>query len=123
MLNDAYMPAGRGSVSGAITIKHFTPDDLDAYSHFAEVALTAEKDRLLLSTTAAVQYVRIETGFMNTDGTTFTPNHTVFAASDLTSENAIVLETDLANSNQTLRLSYQSNGQTVYTYITEDTVA
>ena len=123
IIHDAYMPVERDSVSGVITAKRYADADEDNYTSFAEVILASNADRFVLSTSTAVQCIRIESGLLSSDGAAFTPNHTVYAASDLTSAYAIVLEADLSNTNQTLRLSYLSNGQPVYTYITEDTVA
>jgi len=123
VIDDAYMPAERDSISGIITARPYSDADEEIYTNFAEVLLATDADRLVLSTTTAVQCIRIETGNLSSDGTTFTPIHTVFAASELTSSFAIVLETDLSDTNQVLRLSYLSQGKTVYSYITEDTVS
>lgn len=117
ILEDSYFPAEKESATGTIFAKHFADTDLDDYSQFAEVVLEEAGNKILLYTDTSVYDVRIETGFLSSDGTTFTQEHTVFAAYALSSGNAIMVDADLTGKQPILRLSYSTNGSTQYRYI------
>jgi len=121
ILNDAYMPAERDTVDGTASIKRFDQSNADV-GELAELTLNESSDRILITADSEIQKVRIEIGTLSSDGNTFYKMHTVFAASSITKDSGVVLEVDLSTYANDIRISYLSGTETVYTYISEETV-
>ena len=117
ILNDAYFPAERETAAGSVDVEIFDENDLEKFTQFAEIVLAEGSDKILLHTDKSVYDIRIETGSWSSDGSTFTPEHTVFAAYSLTPGDAIMVESQFKDTLPTLRLCYTTNGKTVWCYI------
>ena len=120
ILNDAYFPAERQSASGTVNSEIFDENDLDKYKQFAEVILDENSEKYLLYTEGAVYDIRLEVGSWSADGSSFTPEHTVFAAYALTPGDGIMIQSQSSGKLPALRLTYSTDGKTVYRYIAED---
>lgn len=118
IMNDTYFPAERETAFGSVQAEVFDEATLDRFTQFAEVVLEEGSDKILLYTDKSVYDVRVETGTWSSDGSTFTPDHTVLAAYSLTPGDAIMIDSPLNNTLPTLRLSYNTNGETVRFYVT-----
>jgi hypothetical protein len=122
ILNDAYMPAERDIVDGSVIMKKFEQSDMSTIVELAELKLNNSDERILLKTNSEIQQVRIEIGTLSSDGKTFYKMHTVFAASSITKDSGIVLEVDLTTYNNDIRISYLSGTETVYDYISTESI-
>ena len=118
ILNDAYFPAEKDTASGTIFAQMFLDAEIDSFSQFSEIVIDSNGDKVLLYTNQYVQNVRIESGSWSSDGSTFIPEHTVFAALSLTPGDAVMVESQLKTNAPSLRLSYQTGGKTMFFFIT-----
>lgn len=120
IIDDAFFPAERDTAAGAVAAQLFTQAELESYSRFSEVVLDAEGDQVLLHADKPVHNIRIETGSWSSTGAFYTPQHTVFAASSLSSGDAIMVQALLSETTPALRLSYDTAEETVSVYIAKD---
>ena len=118
ILDGAFFPSERELATASIFTQAFDAAVLDRYSQFTEVTLKPGGIKSLLYTEGLVYDVRIEAGTWDADKSVFSPQHTVFAAYTLTPGDAILLEAEQDDTDSTLRLSYTTQGQTVYQYLT-----
>lgn len=116
ILKDAFFPSERDIAAGEVSVSLFKTADLEIYSRFSEVVLTPDSDKLLLHTDETVRNLVIETGTWSSSGSFFTAQHSVFAASSLSSGDAVMIETKLSHT-PTLRLQYDTDDQHVSMYI------
>ena len=121
ILQDAYFPAEQDVTSGTMNATVFSSADHNKFTKFAELILEENGDNVLLHSNAGVQNVRIETGEWSASGAYYTAQHTIFASSSLTSTDAILIEAALESALPRLRVSYQTNGETVSYYIAKGT--
>lgn len=117
VIDDAFFPAERDTAAGTVEVQLFTQADLESYSRFSEVVLDAEGDKILLHADKPVHNIRIETGSWSSTGAFYTPQHTVFAASGLSTGDAIMVQALLSESTPALRLSYDTSEETVQVFI------
>lgn len=117
VIKDAFFPAEQDTATGTVIAQQFTQADLESYSRFSEVVLDAEGDQILLHADKPVHNIRIETGTWSSSGAFYTPQHTVFSASGLSSGDAIMVQALLSESAPALRLSYDTADETVYVFI------
>ena len=118
ILHDAYFPLEIECGSSKLIVTPFDQMDLDRFTQFSEVVLDTSDNKILLYTESTVSNVQIEAGSWNADGTVFTPEQTVFAAYSLTPGDATMVESAITNTLPSLRLSYDTAGGTVKSYIT-----
>lgn len=120
ILQEDFFPADLPeNPSGTVYAELAQDIDLDYFTQFGEAILNDEGERVVLYSDKLVTNVTIETGTWSADGITYTPTATVFYATSLSYQDAIMLETDFYGSMPTLRLSYASNGQTHRFFITQ----
>lgn len=112
ILRDEFFPAERGNSGGSITQIPFQQAQLDQFQQFTEVILDREADAYLLYTDGQLFDVTLETGTYFEKYDSFTPLTTVFACEALSMNDAIMVQTD-----EVLRLTYQSGGTTVSTIL------
>lgn len=118
ILKEDYFPADYSSLSGSITAAPFQSVEQGQFSQFAELILSTEAEPLLLSTEGTVSNIRIELGSLTTDSG-FTAEATVFAAESLSAEEAIMLQADLSETAPALRLTYNSENETIRVFISD----
>lgn len=121
ILKDAYFPAEQDAATGTLSAISFAEADQSKFSKYAELILDDSGDNVLLYTNSAVQNVRIDIGEWSASGAYYTAQHTIFAASTLTSSDAILIEATLTPSLPVLRISYQTSAETVSYFITKGT--
>lgn len=117
ILDDAYFPAEKETSAGTLFGQLFTDEAASQYTQFAEVVLNPNGDTILLYTDHYVQNVRIVSGSWSADGSTFTPENTVFVAEGLTKDDAVMLQATLEPAAPTLQVSYTTGDQAVTAYI------
>ncbi len=120
ILDNAYFPAEREQAEGTVEISMFNENALAQYSQFAEVVLKEGSDKILLHSDMGVYDLRIESGSWSSDGSTFTPEYTIFACYALTQADAIMVDAPLTKTLPSLRVSYTTDGQTVSYFIVGD---
>ena len=118
VLEDAYFPAETESATGDLKIIAFNEDSISNFTQISEIILQNGGEKAFVYTKEMVSNVRIETGSWNASGTIFTPEHTVFAASALTPGDAVMIEGILPQSLPSLRLQYETNNETVSSFVT-----
>ena len=119
IMDDSRYPAEQDICSGNIIGIAFEEADLSKFSQFTELTLDANTQKILLYTNGSVRNIRLESGHWNADGSVYTPEFTLLALATLTPGDAIMLETEFADTLPTLRLSYQSNDELITTYISD----
>ena len=117
ILNDAWFPQERITPNGTLEILPFTQEDTEGFEQFAELYLSKDGGKYLLHATNLVYDVVIESGFWNTDGTTFTPEQTVFQADSLVASDAVMIQTDIPDAMPNLRITYTDATGTVTVYL------
>lgn len=120
ILKEDFFPADLPeNPSGTVTAELAQDVDLDYFTQFGEAILNDGGERVVLYSDKLVTNVTIETGTWSANGITYTPTATVFYATSLSYQDAIMLETEFAGSMPALRLSYASNGETHRFFITQ----
>lgn len=122
IIDDAYFPTEKVSVTGNIFLKSFDKVSQDTFSQFAEVILDEDGSKFLLYTDSSVYDICIEAGYWSQDDEIFTPEYTVFSAYGLSSDSAILVQSDVSDIHPTLRLSYLTGESIVYQYIQGDSL-
>lgn len=118
LCEDAYFPGETEPAYGKLEATVFTDDNAAKYSQIGEVILTEDGEKFLLHTELSVQNITIELGHWSADGTSFAPQHTVFAALALTPGDAVMVQCDLSQSLPPLRITYRSNDKIFQEYVT-----
>lgn len=119
LLKDEYYPTEEVQAFGSISASLFTDSDLEQYQQFSEAVLDADGESILLHTDGIVYDIRIEQGTWSLDGVTFTPSCVVFAADNLTPQDAVMVQTYIPDGAPNLRLTYRSSEEVVTVYITQ----
>lgn len=117
ILEDAYFPAEQDIATGTVSVTDLATADQGRFTKYTELILDENGENVLLYTNTAVQNVRIEAGEWSASGAYYTAQHTIFAASSLTTTDAIMIEAVLESALPQLRISYQSAAETVSYYI------
>lgn len=112
VLEDAYFPVEQITADGELLGVWFDEADLNSFEQFAEVVLSESGESQVFYTDGLLYDITIDIGRMNSAGTVFTHETTVFAASSLTPGTGIVLQADR---DTYIRITYTANGQTVQT--------
>ena len=113
IIEDRYFPAERDVANGAIQLIKQS----DSFTQIAEVILDGSGEMVFLYTDRSVQDVSIEIG--TTDANNNLVNATtIFASPILTPGDAVMLQADFQNAQQTIRVNYQANGRIITQYIT-----
>lgn len=120
IIDDSRFPAERDVCTGSIAGISFENADLSKFNQFTEITVTENAQKILLYTNGSVHNIRLESGYWNADGSVYTPEFTLLALSSLTPGDAIMIEADLPDTLPTLRLSYQSDGEIITDYISEE---
>ena len=117
LMLDAYLPA-LPEGSGSLGAEQFQPDiHKERFSFIAELVLNQQGQPVVIYPNNTIANLRIEIGALNSDGTDYTPEATVFAADVLYAGNAVVLTIDQSPDAPVLRVSYRSNGQDVSAWV------
>jgi len=111
LLKEAYFPAEKIDLSGAVYFEPFQNADLAQVAQFAELVIDESGSKYLLRTDGCLQNVRIEVG-SHLEGEEFLTDATVFAAPTLCSSDGLMIQFPL-DMPQSVRLTYEENGQTV----------
>ncbi len=116
VIEDRYFPAERDAANGAIDLIKESEADMDSFTQIAEVILDETGEMVFIYTDHAVHNVSIEVGTLDTNNN-FIGTTTVFATSILTPGDAVMLQTVLDNTQETIRVNYQTNDKTITQYI------
>ncbi len=92
ILKDDYFPAEQVALVGEPAIAPFTDDAAAKYESITELILEKDGSEYLLFTDGAMRNVRIAEGKWSEDGTIFTQESIIFAASTLCSADALMLQ-------------------------------
>jgi len=111
LLKEAYFPEEKIDLSGAVYLELFQDAELSQVAQFAELVIDETGSKYLLRTDGCLQNVRIEIG-SQLEGEDFLVDTTVFAALTLCSSDGLMIQFPL-DMPQSLRLSYEDNGQPV----------
>lgn len=107
LLKDGYFPSEAVTFAGTPKVMDFSAASTDNYSAFAELILSDGGKELLLCAEGTLLNVRIETGTWFEGSKEFTPEATVFAATAISSGDAVMIQVGSVD----LRLTYESQGQ------------
>lgn len=116
VIEDRYFPAERDMATGTIRLVTEANADMDTFTQIAEVILDGTGSMVFLYTDRSVHNISIEFGTLDANNS-FVNGTTVFGASILTPGDAIMVQDNFANGHS-VRVSYQSNGETICQYIT-----
>lgn len=116
ILEDAYFPIERELACGTVLVQDFNLDALEQFTQIAELTLQGGDRKVLLYTDNLIYDLKIQYGTWSDDSSTFTSQYTAFSAYTLTPGDAIVVAYE-ANDYPTIRISYKSNGETIYQYL------
>lgn len=116
VIRDEYFPSERPDGYGDHVYAPFSETDLSQFNRFTELITAKEAPQYLLYTDGLLYDIRIESGsYYESNGEVqFAPEATVFAASHLTTSDAIMIQT-----NHILRLTYSNGDETVTAYLGE----
>jgi len=119
ILKDDYFPTERVSYSGEMEIEFFAPEKMDGFQQIAEAILDPNGQYLLLYTQGRVYDIFIDTGYMEW-GDEYVAEATVFAAETMGAEDAVMLQANIAESENVLRVRYHNGEETVSCLISID---
>lgn len=114
VIDDAYFPVEQDAAMGTLKAELMTEENVDSFSQIAEIILDTEGQMILLYTEDSVLDVKLE--IMNSNGTYFTKNYTIFAAPYLTPGDAIMLQSSFSE-DAVIRIEYYSNDQKFSGYL------
>ena len=119
IIQDPYFPAEKDVVQGELSAELFTAADLENYTQFSEVVIQRNAEKVLLHTEQTVYDVKIDMGTWGYGGAEFISSCTVFAAAHLTPGDAVVIETDIPDTEPGLRITYRSADKIVTKYLSQ----
>lgn len=119
IIADEFFPAEEDLMEGAVLTTAFTEADLDQFTQISEVILANEGEKLLLFADGAVRDVRIDIIAMD-DMTGYETANTVFATYTLTPGDGILLQANITDSSQKLRIRYATGTEIVVFDLTTD---
>jgi hypothetical protein len=120
LLRDEYFPAEQDTSEGSLFAQPFTPDAFNSFTRFAELVQDDGAKQYLLYPEGSVRNVRIETGIWSASGSFYTPQHTIFAASGLSTGDALMLQAEVTEELPRLRISWQTDAGTETRFIALD---
>jgi hypothetical protein len=112
LLKDEYFPAESIEYLGKLQMDHFQDVDQSKIDQFAELVLDSNGVQYILQTTGCLKDICIELGTWYSEDN-FTPECTVFFASELCSSDAVMIQLD-PDMAQGVRITYTSE-DTVFT--------
>ena len=107
LLKDGYFPSESVTFAGTPGVMDFSTASTNNFNAFAELILSDGGKELLLYAEGTLLNVRIETGTRSENGKEFIPEATVFAATAISSGDAVMIQCGSAD----LQLTYESQGQ------------
>lgn len=120
ILKEDFFPASLPeSVPGTVEAILAQDIDLDNFSQFGEAILEEDGEHVVLYTNGLVENLTLELGQWDSDGISFFPTATVFAADTLTPGDAVLLYTMFADVMPHLRLRYTSGGTEYRFFLTQ----
>lgn len=119
LLYDGYFPEELDAPIGSVFAKLQSDVNIEQFTQIGELTLDNEAERIFLYTNLSVRHVRIEAGTWDMLGLSFSPSYAAFAAYGLTPGDAIMLETFIPDTMPNLRLSYQSQNNTIQHFISQ----
>lgn len=105
LIYDGYFPAERELVRGSMKSGIFADTDMEQFNNIAEVKLPAGEDIVVIYPEGTVEDIRV---IVAGDGMNM-PKYTVFAALEMSPNNAVVLSTPKANM-ENISIHYFSDG-------------
>lgn len=120
VLKEQYLPAEQTKATGSIYAEIFLEDDSERFPVLSHVELDPNGTEVLLYPDANVTDVRIEIGTWSSDGATYIPTSTVFAADIVGLGKGIVLHADFSENAPILRLNYRSDDGDASAFILYD---
>lgn len=119
ILLDQYFPAEQIPAPGTVEASLLADAKLEDFTQLTEVILDKEGEEILLHTDGLVYDISIDTGTWNADGTVFTMDQGVFAASSLSPGDGILVQASIPDTMPNLRLRYRAEGEIVTVYISQ----
>lgn len=119
IIEDRYFPAEREIANGTLNLVQEADANLEDFTQIAEVILDSSGEMLFLYTNLSVHNVMVEIGALDENGN-FIHEKSVFAAPILTPGDAIMLKAHTADDQSTIKVSYQTNDQTITQFIQTD---
>lgn len=117
IIDDEYFPAERTYTKGAVEVTAFEDADLEAYANFIDVIAASDSEKLLLTTTSAVQDIRIYELVWAKDGLSITQSKNIYASNFLYRENAILFEAEFDDFRPNYMITYSIDGTTYAFYM------
>ena len=123
LLRPQYTSTVVDDATGSIYVDSLAAAPEQRFPLIASLNLASGSNGGILYSDATVTDLRIETGTLLEDGSTFIASGVVFAADTLGIGEAVRLTADFANSDMQLRLVYHSSGHEISSLINYDPVA
>lgn len=120
IIGDEYFPAERTYTKGAVEVTAFEDADLEAYTNFIDVIAASDSEKLLLTTTSAVQDIRIYELVWAKDGLSITRSKNIYASNFLYREDAIMFEAEFDEFRPNYMITYSIDGTTYAFYMIKD---
>lgn len=122
IIGDAYFPAERIAAAGNIQITPFDEVDLETIEQFTEIIDDAQGTKLILTSDAGVQDVRIQKITWTADGYAIAQCDTIFASNVLCVNDAILFEGDFSGDKPGYILSFTQNKTEKSFYLVKDSI-
>lgn len=117
IIGDEYFPAERTYTKGSMETVIFENANLENYNNFIDVIAKPDATKLLLTTTSAVQDLRIYELVWATDGLSITQKKNIYASNFLYRDNAIMFEAAFNDYRPNYMLAYSIDGTTYVFYM------
>lgn len=117
LLKDQYYPVEKTGGAGVIMADLFKESDLNRFEQFSNVIIDEEGESVLLYTNGLVYDLTLEYGSCYDDSMQFVPISTVFAASSMAANEAIMVRLFIPDVMSNLRLTYTTDAGTTQKYI------
>lgn len=117
LLKDTYFPSLPTAGTGTMVATRPVDTDTSRFTKITQLTLEDFGETFLLHAEGTVQNVRLELGTWDMDMTYFIPTCTIFVAICMNTDEAIQITTQFPDVLSHLRLSYQSNGETITLFL------
>ena len=117
LLRDQFFPVEKSGGAGVVSAQLLSQAQQTDFGQQYNISIDEEGEAILLSTNGLVYDVMLEYGSWSYDGTVFYPSNTVFAASNLSFSEAIVLRLFIPDVMPNMRLTYTTDEGTTQKYI------
>jgi hypothetical protein len=117
ILADPYFPVEKSGGVGTVDASLYEESDQGRFEQFYNIIIDDEGAPVLLCTNGLVFDLTLELGYWDMDGMVFYPTGTVFAASSLSFEEAVMVKLFIPDVMSNLRLTYTTEEGTVQKYV------